>query len=208
MSLPGDWRARVEQYVRPLYTELDGVETFSRVERLEERVADLAVGAAHDPRRLELLILFHGVVDRLGSLANGGRWQLFLRGLGLAPAEIAALRAGLERYAGKPRTLEEELLHDAVMLERCGIEAALDRLLAAGRRRIPLDRALAQLDPGPEPERFRLAAGRRLAAQRYAAAERWIAGLRVDLERERGGEGRTPSDPAGNRADPPGPELG
>ena len=68
MSLPGDWRARVEQYVRPLYTELDGVETFSRVERLEERVAELAAGAAHDPRRLELLILFHGVVDRLGHV--------------------------------------------------------------------------------------------------------------------------------------------
>jgi hypothetical protein len=185
MTLPCDWRVRVEEYVRPLYTELDGVETFSRIERLEKRVAGLAAGAARDDVGLQLLILFHGVVDRLGSLASGGRWQIFLRGLGLEGGEIARLRAALERYAEEPRTVEEELLHDAVLLERCGIEAALARLLAAGRRRIPLDRALAQLDAGPEPARFHSAMGRRFAAGRHGAAQRWIAGLQHELERER-----------------------
>ena len=185
MSLSAEWRARVEEYVRPLHTELDGVETFSRVERLEHRLAELARDVDHDPRLLELLTLFHGVVDRLGSLAGGGRWQLFLRGLGLAPADVARLRSGLERFADEPRTVEEELLHDAVLLERCGVEAVLSRLLAAGRKRLPLDRALAQLDAGPEPGSFRSARGRRLASGRYCAAEEWLDDLRARLRAER-----------------------
>lgn len=193
MSLAPEWRLRVEEYVRPLHTELDGVETFSRVERLERRLADLATGLSHDARHLELLTLFHGVVDRLGSLANGGRWQLFLRGLGLAPEEIARLRGGLDRYAEEPRTVEEELLHDAVLLDRCGVEAVLTALLAAGRRRWTLDRALSAIDAGPEPARFRSPRGRQLAAERYAAAERWLMALERELAAERELEGLPPA---------------
>lgn len=185
MSLPETWRARVEEYVRPLYTELDGVETFSRVERLEARLTDLARGVDHDGPLLELLTLFHGVVDRLGSLAPGGRWQLFLRRLGVEPTAVARLRGGLDRYARAPRTVEEELLHDAVLLERSGLEALLTRLLQAGRKRWTLERALATLDPGPEPERFRTPRGRELAARRHADAEQWLTDLRRRLAAER-----------------------
>ena len=185
MSLPAELRVRVEEYVRPLHTELDGVETFSRVERLERRLIELARDVEHDGRLLELLTLFHGVVERLGSLATGGRWQLFLRGLALAPTDIARLRGGLERFADAPRTVEEELLHDAVLLERSGVEAAITRLLAAGRKRLPLDRALSQLDAGPEPSRFRSSRGRELAAVRHAAAESWIKDLTARLASER-----------------------
>ncbi len=177
-------RARVEEYVRPLYTELDGVDTFGRVEQVERRLTGLASGVEHDPGLLELLALFHGVVPRLGSLANGGRWQIFLRGLGLSQGDVARLRSALGRWAETPRTPEEELLHDAVLLERTGVRAAVSRLLAAGRRRVPLDRAMMQLDSGPEADRFRTAAGRELAAARQSVAVEWIAGLRDALAEE------------------------
>jgi len=185
MKLPSEWRVRVEEYVRPLHTELDGVETFSRVGRLEERLLDLSRGVEHDEALLELLVLFHGVVDRLGSLADGGRWQLFLRGLGVAPTEVKRLRAGLERFASQPRRVEEALLHDATLLDRSGVEAVISQILAAGRKRLPLDRALAQLDAGPEPDRFRSARGRRLAAVRYSAAQAWLEDLSLRLAAER-----------------------
>lgn len=184
MTLATGQRARVEEYVRPLYTELDGVDTFGQVEQIERRLATLAAGVEHDPELLELMVLFHGVVARLGSLASGGRWQLFLRGLGLRDGEVARLRSALGRYAESPRTREEELLHDAVLLERTGVRAAVSRLLAAGRRRVELERALAQLDAGPDAERFRTAAGRDLAAARQAVAVAWIARLRASVAQE------------------------
>ncbi len=191
MSLAADRRARVEEYVRPLYTELDGVDTFGRVGQIESRLARLAVGVEHEPELLELMVLFHGVVPRLGSLASGGRWQLFVRGLGLPDSDVARLRSGLGRYEESPRTLEERLLHDAVLLERTGVRAAVSRLLLAGRRRLPLERALAQLDAGPDAERFRTAAGREIAAARQAGTSDWIVRLRAAVAEE-------------SAADPPG----
>lgn len=186
MTLSAAERARVEEYVRPLYTELDGVETFGRVGELERRLAELAVGIEHQPELLELLTLFHGVVGRLGSLAPGGRWQLFLRGLGVPAVRVARLRRGLERLATRPQSAEERLLHDALLLERSGVGAVLSRLLAAGRKRLALDRALTQLDAGPEPERFHTRRGREIATQRHAVAMRWIGELRSLIAAENG----------------------
>lgn len=181
MSLTPDWRARVEEFVRPLYTELDGVDTFGRVAEVEKRLRRLAGGIDHDPDLLQLLALFHGVVARLGSLAAGGRWQLFVGALGAPPEVVSRLRRGLERFGEAPATPEEALLHDAVLLERSGVRAALGRLLDAGRHRWTLERALAQLDAGPLPERFMTPRGREIAGERRRATASWIAHLETSL---------------------------
>lgn len=186
MSLVAGWRTRIEESVRPLYTGLDGVDTFGRVAAVETRLRELAAGVDHDPELLELLVLYHGVVRRLGSLAAGGRWQLFLGGLGAPPELVARLRRGLERFLQAPANVEEALLHDAVLLESCGVRAALGRLLDAGRRRSTLDRALAQLDAGPAPESFHTARGRATAAVLRRATARWIAHLEASLEGQAG----------------------
>ena len=177
-------RQRAEQFVRPLYAGLDGVQTFDRVERLRARLAVLREGIAVDENLLELLLLFHGAVDRLGSLAAGGRLDLFLRGLDLPEDLARRVRAGLGRFREDPRGLEEELLHDALLLESAGVVAAAERLMAAGKKRTPLARALAQLDPGPPAERYRTARGAALGAIRRREAEEWIAGLRGKVMEE------------------------
>jgi hypothetical protein len=64
------------------------------------------------------------------------------------------------------------------------VTAAATRLLAAGRKRTPLPRALAQLDPGPPEERYRTAPGRRLGGERREAALRWIEELRRQVAAE------------------------
>ena len=171
-------RQRAEQFVRPLYAGLDGVQTFDRVARLRARVAVLQHEVAVDEDLLELLILFHGVVDRLGSLAAGGRLDLFLRGLELPEDLARRVRAGLGRFLEDPHGPEEELLHDALLLEAAGVVAAAERLMAAGKKRTPLARALAHLDPGPPRERYRTARGAALGAARRREAEDWIAELR------------------------------
>jgi hypothetical protein len=191
MALPADVRRRVEEMVRPLYAGLDGVSTFDRVEHLRRQLAAMGGGAAAetgiDPDLLELLLLLHGAVDRLGSLAGGGRLDLFLRGLGLPEERVRRVRAGLGRLREAPQGIEEELLHDALLLATAGVTAAAERLLAAGRKRTPLARALAQLDPGPVAERYRTPGGRRLGAERREAARAWIEELRRKVEEEGNG---------------------
>jgi hypothetical protein len=182
-DLTEDTRRRLEQYVKPLYAGLDGVQTFDRVDRLRAHVAALREGATDQPAAvdgvlLDLLLLLHGVVDRLGSLAAGGRLDLFLKGLDL-PEELArAARIGLGRFHEDPRRLEEELLHDALLLESAGVVATVERLMAAGKKQVALARVLAQLDPGPAVERYKTPRGAVLGAARRKAAEAWIEDLR------------------------------
>lgn len=180
-------RRQVEQFVRPLYAGLDGVQTFDRVERLGSRIAAIRGGIAVDGGLLELLLLFQGVTDRLGSLAPGGRLDLFLKGLGLGDDAVRRVRTGLGRLHEDPRGAEEELVHDALLLESAGVAATAGRLMAAGKKRTPLDRALAQLDPGPPAERYRTPRGAELGSERRREAERWIAELRRKVAEEAGG---------------------
>jgi hypothetical protein len=177
-------RRQVEQLVRPLYAGLDGVQTFGQVERLRARVAAVRGSMTIDEDLLELLLLFQGAVDRLGSLAPGGRLDLFLKGLGLADALVRRVRAGLGRLREDPKGPEEELVHDALLLEAAGVVAAAERLMAAGRKRTPVARALAQLDPGPAAERYRTPLARELGSERRREAERWIEELRRKVSEE------------------------
>lgn len=179
-------RRQVEQFVRPLYAGLDGVQTFDRVERLQGRIAAIRGGISPEDGLLELLVLFQGVTDRLGSLAPGGRLDLFLKGLGLADEVVRRVRAGLGRLRDDPRGPEEELVHDALLLESAGVAAAAERLMAAGKKRALLARAVAQLDPGPPAERYRTPRGAELGMERRREAERWIAELRRKVEEEAG----------------------
>lgn len=183
--------ARIEEYVRPLYAGLDGVQTFARVGRLRRHLGELAPPgrAAGDPELLELLLLLHGAVERLGSLAPGGRLDLFLRGLGLPEERARRVRQALGRLREDAQGFsfhgeEEELLHDALLLEQAGVVAAAERLMAAGSKRVALARVLAQLDPGPVPERYRTARGAELGTERRRAAEDWIGALRCALAGE------------------------
>jgi hypothetical protein len=187
-------RQRIEQLVRPLYAGLDGVQTFARVERLRARAEEIRGGEAVDADLLELLLLLHGAVDRLGSLAAGGRLDLFLRGLGLPEERVRLARAGLGRFREDPRRPEEKLLHDALLVESAGVPATAERLMAAGRKRLPLDRALAQLDPGPAAERYATPRGALLGTTRRRAAEAWIEDLRRAVA-----TGTTSNAPGGGR---------
>jgi hypothetical protein len=188
LMMDDEIRRRLEQYVKPLYAGLDGVQTFDRIDRLQAHLAALRDAAPTIPTiptipsidgdLLELLLLLHGVVDRLGSLAPGGRLDLFLKGLGLPDELTRAVRLGLGRLHEDPRRPEEELLHDAILLESAGVVATVERLMAAGKKRTVLARALAQLDPGPPAERYKTLRGAALGTARRREAEMWIEDLR------------------------------
>jgi hypothetical protein len=178
MSLAAGTRRQVERFVRPFYVELDGVDTFETVARRSELVSRLLDGRPVDAEYLDLLLLFHGTVKRLGSTAPGSRWWLFLRGLGLADELVGRLAIGLGRWRDAPAGPEEEVLHDAELLEEVGVVACARRIWRAGRKRVDLARALSTLEAGPPAARFRTELGRRLATERAADAAEWIEILR------------------------------
>lgn len=184
MALNGAARERVEQFVRPLYAGVDGEQTFPRVARVQARVQCIDADAEVDAAVLELLILFHGVIGRLGSLGRQGRLDLFLGNLGLAESVSRQVRAGLGRLITEPRTPEEKLVHDAMLLEEAGVGAAARRLMAAGRRRVPLERALSRLDPGPPAARYATPGGAAQGAERRRCAEEWIESLHRAMAEE------------------------
>lgn len=184
MPLSAANRRRIEEFVRPLYVELDGVQTFDRVARLADTAHRIAGSESYDDELLELLTLFHGVVPRLGSLGPTGRFDLFLRGLELPQERRTRLRRALGRFAEEPEGVEESLVHDALLLDETGVRALLGRMLRAGRRRQPLERALGALDPGPDPGRYRTAGGARLAAERHRVAAAFIGELERSLAAE------------------------
>jgi hypothetical protein len=177
-------RRQIEQFVRPLYAGLDGVQTFDRVDRLRARIEAIRGDAGVEETVLDLLLLLQGVTERLGSLAPGGRLDLFLKGLGLPEALVRRVRTGLGRLPEEPRGVEEDLVHDALLLESAGVVATAGRLMAAGRKRTAIGRALAQLDPGPPAERYRTPSGAALGAARRREAEEWIAELRRRVAEE------------------------
>jgi hypothetical protein len=183
-GLSPDLRRQIEQFVRPLYAGLDGVQTFDRVERLRTRIEAIRGESVLEEELLDLLLLLQGVTDRLGSLAPGGRLDLFLKGMGLSEAVVRRARAGLGRLPDEPRGAEEDLIHDALLLESSGVAAAAERLMAAGKKRTPIGKALAQLDPGPAAERYRTSRGAELGALRRREAEAWIADLRRRVAEE------------------------
>ena len=172
--------------MRPLYAGLDGELTFDRVGRLRSTIEAIRDEGELDPTLLELLLLFHGAVDRLGSVKRDSRLELFLRGLGLPGELIQRLGRGLGRHRESPQTREEDLLHDALLLERTGTGSVVRALMYAGRKRRPMDRAMAALDPGAVPERFRTAGARRLAETRRQETEAWLTDLRRRLAEESG----------------------
>ena len=178
MSLAPSTRREIESYVRPLYVELDGIDTFGNVERREAVVGGLLGEREADREYLELLLLFHGSVKSLGSTDPRGRWWLLLRGLGIPEQMIRRLSIGLGRWREDPRGPEEEALHDAELLEQVGVVACAQQLWRAGRKRVALPRAVSTLNAGPAPERFKTSEGRRLAAAGRGATQAWIDVLR------------------------------
>ena len=177
--LSEDVRRRLEQFVKPLYAGLDGVQTFDRVGRMRTHVAALqeGIGQPVDGLLLEILLLLHGVVDRLGSLAPGGRLDLFLKGLGLPDELVRAARTAPAAAGTIPAGPRKSCCTTHCSSNR-RCPGHRERSDGGGEEAGGLARALAQLDPGPAAERYRTARGASLGAARRKAAEEWIEDLR------------------------------
>ena len=170
-------RARILDFVRPLSVGLDGMTNFGFVERrmrISERFlegeegerASGATGAAAggaavvDPARLFLLAAFAGLPSAR-RITSDGRESLLLRSLHIPLEEISSLSASLSRLESDPRSPEEKIVHDAMLLESVGAYGVTQILVSGARERMTL---------GGDGGRDRREDGRRAASRRRPGA--------------------------------------
>jgi hypothetical protein len=188
LLLDSDARARVLDFVRPLSVSLDGMTNFGFVERrlrvverlLEEtRALDPAAAAAVDESRLFLLAAFAGLPGKRS--AAGGRAELLLQTAGVPPRDIQSLFRSLRRFEADPRSLEEELVRDAGILETVGAYGVTQTLVSASRERMTLAEMAEEIEGRMSAARFATRAARRLAEDRVAFARLFARRLREEV---------------------------
>lgn len=103
----------------------------ARVVEASERIA----GNREDLDRelLYLLAVFSGQEKWISRMGNASRTEIFLGSQGISGKTIRALFKGLARFETGPVSPEEEIVHDAVLLERMGAYGIL-RIVEESRR--------------------------------------------------------------------------
>lgn len=171
-------RERILDFVRPLSVGIDGVTNFGFVER-RLRISDFLEGeegkgkkageARADPARLFLLCAFAGLPSAR-RITSDSREALLLRSLHIPFEEISSLFLSLSRVESSPKTEEERIVHDAMLLERVGAYGVTQLLVAGARERMTPAEMAREIAEKMSAVRFATEAGRRLAADRVAFA--------------------------------------
>ncbi len=173
-------RRQVEEYVRPLAVGLDGVTNYGDVERMvsaAETIADGETGLDRD--LLFLLAAFSGQEKWVSRMGHRSRTEIFLGSLGVPARTVQRLFRGLTRFEVEPGSREEEIVHDAVLLDAMGAYGIAHGLADAYRERLSiLEMADAVEEAAAAP--LRTEAGRRLSAARRETMLAFARQLRVE----------------------------
>jgi hypothetical protein len=186
LTLDAAARAQMLDFVRPLSVGLDGVTNFGFVERrlkISEDFFERGRGtgdiAAANSDRLFLLCMFAGL-PTARRITHDSREDLLLRSLRLPLEEIRILVSSLSRIESDPKSPEEMIVHDAMLLESVGAYGVTQLLVAGARERMTLAEMADEIDTRMDAARFATEAGRRLAGERIAYAKDFAAKLRAE----------------------------
>ncbi len=173
-------RRRIEEFVRPLDAGLDGLTDFGdarRVVMASEKIARDLPDLDRD--LIYLLAIFSGQERWVGRMGNRSRTEMFLASLGVPEGKITALFRGLARLAGRPSTLEEEIVHDALKLEDLGARGAARLLLEGRREGLGLSEMASRIEEAARTP-LRTEAGEALASERRRVMADFAARLRQE----------------------------
>ena len=159
-------RRKVEEYVRPLAVGLDGVTNYGDVERMVSAAGAIADGQPGlDLDLLFLLAAFSGQEKWVSRMGHRSRTEIFLSSLGVPPRTVQRLFRGLARFETEPAAREEEIVHDAVLLDAMGAYGIAHGLADAYRERLSILEMAEAIETAADAP-LRTEAGRRLAAPR------------------------------------------
>ena len=121
----------LEQFLRPLYQDLDGVSRFEDVERIGRIARRLYTPASPaDARAFDLLLLFHRLGKWLDKVGNVSRAVLAVEGLG--EAELRRTAASIRRLE-QPVTEPERAIAAAILIDDAGLRGITERFSRARR---------------------------------------------------------------------------
>jgi hypothetical protein len=172
------FRRSIEEYVRPLAAGLDGVTHFGDIARVVAAAERIAAGREDvDRELLYLMAVFSGQERWISKLGNASRTEIFLGSQGVSARTIRALFKGVARFEGAPGSPEEEIVHDAVFLERMGAYGILRLIEEARRERADFPEIARAIEdaaalPLRTPAAEELAIARRAAMLAFARALR------------------------------------
>jgi hypothetical protein len=173
-------RRKVEEYVRPLAVGLDGVTNYGDVERMvsaAESIASRQTGL--DPDLLFLLAAFSGQEKWVSRMGHRSRTEIFLSSLGVPARTVQRLFRGLARFETEPGSREEEIVHDAVLLDAMGAYGIAHGMADAYRERLTILEMAEAIEAAAEPP-LRTEAGRRLAGPRRDVMRAFARQLRAE----------------------------
>lgn len=173
-------RRKVEEYVRPLAVGLDGVTNYGDVERMVSAAEAIAQGEAGlDRDLLFLLAAFSGQEKWVSRMGHKSRTEIFLSSMAVSPRTVQRLFRGLTRFETEPASREEEIVHDAVLLDAMGAYGIAHGLADAYRERLSI-LEMAEAIETAAGLGLRTAAGRRLAAPRREVMLAFARQLRAE----------------------------
>ena len=117
----------LEEFLKPLYQEVDGVSRFDEIERVA-RLARTILG--QESRELDLLALFQGLGSWLDKVGNLSRTLLAVPELG--ESELRRTAASIQRLDA-PQTNVERAVAAAMLIDRSGVHGLAQRFAAARR---------------------------------------------------------------------------
>ena len=158
---------KLEDFVRPLYQDLDGASRFDAV----ERAGRIARTLAPPSRELDLLILFSGLGKWLEKPRNYSR---VLLNADISDPELRATVASVRRL-DSPQTEAEVAVAAAMLVDSAGVRGFAERLAHARREGISIADLAREL-PAEIPE-WVPAVARRMIEQRHEERAKFAAAI-------------------------------
>ncbi len=181
--------APYKEFSRPFYVDKDSAHDFSHIEKILDRLSTLSKGIRHPPRpdHLYFLACFHGLDKRLGTDHSFcDQVTSFLRGLAWTETEIEEIFLSLSRHLTDPKTVEEEIIHDANYIELLGALGIAKAFTTGGARGQSIEKS-AEIFEHQFLDRieFRTPMGKRLAEDGRTYAKLFLRRLWEECSKDR-----------------------
>jgi hypothetical protein len=169
----------LDDFVRPLYQDLDGVSRFDEIERIARIARTLYHPPnARDERAFELLLLFHGLSKWLAKVGNVSRTALAVPDV--SEDDLRRTAAAAARLSD-PQSDLERAVAAAILIDGSGARGLAQKIAAAKREGHTLTDVIREAAADRWIPDWLPASARPLLEKRFEAKKRFCEALLEEL---------------------------